>query len=75
MPSAFTLNDFDKLIVESKNPRILFLSEKDFDVLKDKIHPHNRSWDQDGIYVMWRTTRVRPAVRVMDLSGCKLFGE
>ena len=65
--------DIKDLVRESKHPRILYLTEDDFEYVRGKAHPSFRETDDDGEFIRVTTTKVRPAIRILDLSDSTFF--
>lgn len=69
-----SLADMLDLVRESKRQRILYVSERDFNKLLE--HTNKNTFvrhDDEGIYLWFMTTKVRPMISVVDLSDSDLF--
>lgn len=66
------LMDLSNLVRESKHPRVIYLREQDFIYARDRAGLM-KSYDNDGEFVMLMTTKIRPAIRILDLSDSTFF--
>lgn len=73
MADAYTAVRFHQLLAEAKNPRTLYLSTSDFVHFCGMVGNASINSDDDGQYVMFLTTKVRPKIHVLDLSESRLF--
>ena len=73
MDDPMTLKQFDTMVAELKHPNTVYLSEQDFRKMYEMVAPCIRKNDEAGIYIIWITTKVRPKIRIVDLSESHLF--
>ena len=73
--NRITFKQFDLMVKNLGHPKVIYLCESDFDFVLEHASPKRRAVDQDGVYLMWTTTKVRPKIQVYDLSDSHLFVE